>query len=228
VAYLTDLQARGIEVYEDRGSFVIPLSPTDELHLSAHTSGVCHIGHQSAKGPNAMAVAVENLHQLGEYVSGVLTRFKKGPGHQDTTVRLKLGEPASNHGRIAKLIGSSKVDAIYDPYLDDKGLDTFRTIVRLSGASAAGLRILTTDKGARRLSHSFANAVFTELGQPGTVRKTSDEAHRRFMLLSGGKSLILGMSLNSIDKNEAAHIEDDREDRPFFDSEWQKGRPLDE
>jgi len=59
------------------------------------------------------------------------------------------------------------------------------------------------------------------------VSRTSNEAHRRFILLRG-KSLILGKSLNSIDKDEVATVEDDRDDRPFFDSEWQSARPLEE
>ncbi len=42
------------------------------------------------------------------------------------------------------------------------------------------------------------------------VSRTSNEAHRRFILLRG-KSLILGKSLNSIDKDEVATVEDDRD-----------------
>jgi hypothetical protein len=46
------------------------------------------------------------------------------------------------------------------------------------------------------------------------------------MLLSGGRSLILGMSLNSIAKNEAVRLEADTEDRAFFDSVWAAAAPL--
>jgi hypothetical protein len=46
------------------------------------------------------------------------------------------------------------------------------------------------------------------------------------MLLSGGQSLILGMSLNDLDKDEAARIESDPEDRPFFEVEWSGASPL--
>ena len=53
------------------------------------------------------------------------------------------------------------------------------------------------------------------------IRKsTSKNPHRRFMLLSGGQTLILGLSINSLDKDEAAHLEANTVDRAFFDSEW--------
>ncbi len=51
--------------------------------------------------------------------------------------------------------------------------------------------------------------------------------HRRFILLDRGQSLILGPSLNSLHKNEAISIEDDNEDRPFFDQKWIQSVPLD-
>jgi hypothetical protein len=223
VAYLADLQAQGSEVYTTRGGFVVVLNATDELYLSVTGSGVCQINHKSAKGLVSMGVAAQNVRQVDEYIR----RFTKG-NVLATSVRTKRGEPATNHARVARLVGASKVEAIYDPYLDDKGLGTFLSIVRLSGASAPGLRALTTDKGAKRLSARFADAVFQELGHPGEFRRTSIEAHRRFMLLSGGRSLILRMSLNSIDKDEVASVEDDRNDRPFFDSEWESAKPLEE
>jgi hypothetical protein len=46
------------------------------------------------------------------------------------------------------------------------------------------------------------------------------------MLLSGAQSLILGMSLNSIAKNEAVRLEVDAEDHTFFDSVWATATPL--
>ena len=59
----------------------------------------------------------------------------------------------------------------------------------------------------------------------GEVRLMASE-HRRFMLLSGGRSLILGTSLNSMAKNEAVRIVDDKADRAFFDSVWTNATPL--
>ncbi|MFT4917740.1 MAG: hypothetical protein ACI8RU_000353 [Zhongshania aliphaticivorans] len=44
--------------------------------------------------------------------------------------------------------------------------------------------------------------------------------HRRFLLLAGGQSLILGHSLNAIDKNEAVRLEQGQQDKTFFDQMW--------
>jgi hypothetical protein len=54
----------------------------------------------------------------------------------------------------------------------------------------------------------------------GEARLMPDGEHRRFILLSGGQSLILGMSLNSIAKTEAVRVEPDTTDAPFFGSVW--------
>ena len=52
------------------------------------------------------------------------------------------------------------------------------------------------------------------------------EIYPVFLLLSGGQALLLGMSLNSTDKNEAARLEPDAHDRPFFESVWASARAL--
>ena len=57
------------------------------------------------------------------------------------------------------------------------------------------------------------------------IMARTDE-HRRFILLSGNKSLLLGLSLNAIHKNEAIRIESDIEDRKFFDKSWSQARTL--
>jgi len=54
----------------------------------------------------------------------------------------------------------------------------------------------------------------------GEIRLMPDGEHRRFMLLSGGQSLLLGMSLNAVAKNEAVRVEPDVTDAPFLDSVW--------
>jgi hypothetical protein len=46
------------------------------------------------------------------------------------------------------------------------------------------------------------------------------------MLLSGGQTLIIGMSLNELNKNEAVHLETDEHDRPWFDAEWTSSQPI--
>ncbi len=150
------------------------------------------------------------------------------PNQSPARVRSVEQEPASNFSRLARLIGSSQIEAVYDPYLDDKGLGNLLILVRLANSASSSLRLITSRKEAERLSSSFITAFFTELGaSSGEVRKTSSpRPHRRFMLLSRGRSLIMGMSLNDLNKNEAAHTETDVLDKAFFEAEWAASQPL--
>jgi hypothetical protein len=75
-----------------------------------------------------------------------------------------------------------------------------------------------------RLTKTFADAWFQQDGiTAGEVRLMPDGEHRRYTML---ESLILGMPLNSTDKNEAARIEPDTADHPFFESVWAGSTPL--
>jgi hypothetical protein len=79
-----------------------------------------------------------------------------------------------------------------------------------------------------RFTKAGVNAWLTQQGVTGEARvfPGSPDEHRRFMLLSGGQSLILGPSFNTIHKNEATHVEPDAADRAFFDSIWATATPL--
>jgi hypothetical protein len=93
------------------------------------------------------------------------------------------------------------------------------------------MRFLACEKMATgnrpQLTKTFVEQWFRERGvTAGEARLMPDGEHRRFFLLSGGQSLLLGMSLNSITKNEAVRIEPDTTDRPFFESVWGAARPL--
>ena len=94
-------------------------------------------------------------------------------------------------------------------------------IDEVANGSLAKSFTASSKKGKSR-AKTFVTEWFRQRGiTVGEVRLVpTNSEHRRFMLLSGGQSLILGMSLNSIDKNETARLEPDTEDRPFFDSVW--------
>jgi len=163
-----------------------------------------------------------NLIQLKRAIARYL------PVAPPSRIRTVEDEPASNYSNIARLIGSTRVSCVYDPYLDDKGLDNFRVLINLTKALAPSVRMITSTKGAKKLSQSYTQAFFSELGcTDGKVRRTSSrKPHRRFMLLTGGQSLVLGMSLNDLNKNEAVSVEDDALDREFFEAEWDSSIPL--
>lgn len=148
-------------------------------------------------------------------------------------VRLKSDEPASNKEKIAKLIGAAQVEAVFDPFLDNRGLAALKDILSLgTGGIAPGARMLTSKKVVPsqrppRLTRSYFADWSAELHISAEIKLSAQDEHRRFLLLSGGRTLIVGASLNSLSKNEAAHIEnDDGEDRKFFDGQWAVATPI--
>lgn len=129
------------------------------------------------------------------------------------------------------MVGARKVEAVFDPYLTNGALATLPEILSFgSGEVAAGVRLLTSSKMNQgqvpRFTKAGVDAWLLELGVTGEARLTPDSEHRRFVLLSGGQSLILGHSLNAIDKNEALRLEADSDDRAFFDAMWSQATPL--
>jgi hypothetical protein len=157
--------------------------------------------------------------------------FLDDPDPDAGRARLREGAPASNLADIASLIGAAEVQAVFDPYLDNKSLLVLGDILSLGVGVSGSLRLLACEKMAKgtrpRLTKTFVSCWLGECGiTAGEVRLMPDSEHRRFLLLSGGLSLLLGMSLNSVDKNETARLEPDAEDRAFFDGVWATATPL--
>ncbi len=221
IAYLVDMQAHGWTVYSESDSFILVIDEVQKLTIRPIERGF-RIEHQSTVGRSLVGSNAFNLRQFQSALEWYI-------GNQrPTRIRTIEGKPASNFSRIANLIGSSRVEAVYDPYLDNKGIANLLTLVGLANSVIPGLRLITAITEPGRLSRNFVRDYFRELGcHSGEIRKTSSKKpHRRFMLLSGGQALIMGMSLNDLDKNEAVRLEDDQEDKPFFEIEWAAGQLL--
>jgi hypothetical protein len=148
-----------------------------------------------------------------------------------TSARLSVSTPASNLATISTLAGTSEIQAVFDPYLSNKSLAALLDILTLGPSLSNSVRLLACAKmtaGTKpQLTKSFVDLWFQERGVTGgEARRMPDGEQRRFLLLSGGQSLILGMSLNGIAKNEAVRLEPDADDRTFFDSVWMAATPL--
>jgi len=145
---------------------------------------------------------------------------------------VSTGTPATNCSTISRLIGSSQVEAVFDPYLTNSGLEELGVILSFGAGSVAnGVRLLgstaTTTGRIPRFTKAGVDAWLLQLGIAGDARVVAaGSEHRRFMLLSTGHSLLLGHSLNALHKNEAVRLEADTEDRPFFDATWAGAAPL--
>lgn len=145
------------------------------------------------------------------------------------SVRLNLSEPATNVNKLVTLIGTSTIEAVFDAYLDNKGLANLLDLVSLGVQVSTSIRLLTSKnmvhppQGTPRLTASYLQMWLNQLGctSPEVRYKAYRGHQRRFLLLGGGQSLIVGPSFNNLAVNEAVHLDPDTADRSFFDSEWQ-------
>lgn len=217
---LLAVQQAGWEVFSSGEYFLIKLTDSERLSVLLH-GAVCQIQPESTLDRKFVQSYARDMPELRATLARHL-----GPRPPNRT-RFVAGQPASNLARIATLVGSAAIEAVHDPYLDDKGLDTLRTLFRLGVRTIPNLRLIKKDSSSNRLTEAFAKAFLSEFGcQTGEIRRsTAKNPHRRFMLLSGGQSLILGLSLNDLNKDEAAHLENDQVDRPFFEQEWNTSIP---
>jgi hypothetical protein len=238
VNYLLECKRRGWcqEVYEEHaasgggGAFVIRLSLHKDIfirHVTGPLWDVLYIrDHYTPKVGYA-----NTLERLEQTISQAATLYGISWPEIRTSGRLSESTPASNVATISGLIGGVEIEAVFDPYLDNQSLVTLGNILSFGDSLSAAVRLLSSTKMTQgttpRLTKSLVADWFTERGiTAGEVRLLPPSEHRRFMLLKGGQSLLLGMSLNAIAKNEAVYLDSDREDRPFFDTEWAKATPL--
>lgn len=228
VRYLTELSAQGHRVYRDSKQaevFFIQLSDAHRLRISA-SGGRSQVQLHYLDNTTALL----NASSLDSVERAIGTLVRKVPGmtwpYRSTEARVSAGTPATNYSTISRLIGSAQVEAVFDPYLTNGGLEGLRVILSFgSGSVANGVRLLgstaTTTGGIPRFTKTGVDAWLLQLGVAGDARVVAAKSeHRRFLLLSTGHSLLLGHSLNAIHKNEAVRLEVDAEDRPFFDVTW--------
>lgn len=140
--------------------------------------------------------------------------------------RFGQGRPATNASLLVTMLGTTEVAAIYDPYLDDRGLQVILTMRNLGVVFSPQLRLLGRD--ARRLTKLYADSVLRELpAAQGEVRVKAGRGHEnRLIFLTDGDVLALGCSLNNLDVNERPHRDGDRGARAEFDADWAGATPV--
>lgn len=167
------------------------------------------------------------FNKFKEFVSNAANSLEVPMNDGPTSIRLSVNEPATNKISIVALASSATVEAIFDPYFEDSSLKNLLVFNNLGLRLASRLKILTTNKKLKSLSSTFRNDFQRQLGIILEVRTCASKSeHRRFLLLSGSQSLIIGCSLNHLDKNEAAHVESSKQDKLFFDAEWTCAKPI--
>lgn len=232
VNYLLEQKRRGYEVYQDpqlKNNLILVLNETHRINFIMGSvfqiQGVEYSNDVSFINVSTMAELRSAVDKIAQSLVG--TQWKSGA----TRARVSQDTPASNYASIANLIGSSSVVAVFDPYLENQSLTALLDILSFgSGSVADGVRILSTKKTITgqvpRLTKVGFDAWLKQLGINGELRIMQQSEHRRFMLLSGAQSLLLGHSLNAIHKNEAVRIEPDNEDKVFFEHVWVTATPI--
>lgn len=231
VEYLLGLSAHGYEVRSDGDNYVLPLEH-GEVRITP-VDGFWRVSriHMRVLSTHGDASSEGELDQLVRRAFGVHGSWPERPQRG----RLSAETPASNFRTISSLIGSAEVQAVFDPYLDNQGLEQLIRILSFGQGSVAGhVRLLATTTTSKshgpgrppRFTKAGVDAWATQLGVQADARiLPQGNEHRRFVLLDGGQSLILGPSLNSLHKNEAVSVEDGRADRAFFDQQWAQAQP---
>jgi|GEM_PF-4801402 len=166
----------------------------------------------------------EALHLIEEEANSEAEYYES---KSTVSARLSASTPAKNLSDIAKAIGTSKIEIVFDPYLDNKGLGTLGDILSLGASMSDSVRMLSS-RGKSGLTGTYVSAWFKQHRIPnGEIRIMPKSEHRRFLTLDSGEVLIIGASFNSLDKNEVISMEtDSSQDLSFFDSIWQKASVL--
>lgn len=140
--------------------------------------------------------------------------------------RFAQGRPATNASLLVTMLGATEVAAVYDPYLDDRGLQVVLTMRNLGVVFSRELRLLGRD--ARRLTKGYADSVLRELpAAQGEVRVKGGRGHEnRLIFLADGDVVSIGCSLNNLDVNERPHRDSDGGARAEFDADWAGATPL--
>jgi hypothetical protein len=226
VNYLVECKGEGHTVYQGGGENFFTLMVDDQrIYIMQQFPGEPWKVLYEKLGERTPAARAWTRTELERGVKQAAGLCNKDWPCRPTTGRLSAETPATNYRTIAQLVGSSQIEAVFDPYLDNRALATVIDILSFgSGRVANGVRLLGSTKMAGgaipKLSKVGVHAWLKQQGITGEARMGPATEHRRFMLLGGGQSLIMGPSLNAIHKNEALHIEPDADDRAFFDEVW--------
>src|SRR6185503_14150563 len=124
IGELIQRKSQGWDVFCDDPHFLIQLSDTETLVI-LHHGELCEIRLETSSTRRFVPLYAKSLAELRAILDESLG--KKSP----TRARMVAGQPASNPARIAGLIGGAQIEAVHDPFLDDKGLDTLRVLFHI-------------------------------------------------------------------------------------------------
>jgi hypothetical protein len=153
--------------------------------------------------------------------------------------RLSAMTPVVNYVTVRRLIGLAEVEGVFDPYLDDRGLQVLMNVFHFGAMVSPRLRLLTAspETVSRYLLGWWLTNIRATEGELRVMAKVKDPSgkvvkktnqHRRYLLLSDRRSVCLGNSFNQFHKKEFVYMSDDEDgkDRAHFERVWAKSAPV--
>jgi hypothetical protein len=224
-SYLEEIALNGWQVYIDNQpvspSYVIVVDEEKRViiwYFSDFKEWTVEAWNQ---GECLFAKGATNFQPFRELISAAMRSLGQVLDSGPKSIRLREQSPLSNKVGLVNIAHGANIQCIFDPYFDDKAIASLGILVNLGLKLIPEVQILITSKVKNRVSQQVINDFELEYGSKLNIRVCdSDKEHRRFLLLSSSESLVVGCSLNSLDKNEAAHVENSQEDRDFFECQW--------
>jgi hypothetical protein len=149
---------------------------------------------------------------------------------------LKAGEPAKNLRKIAQVIGKEALVCVHDPYIRVETLVNLQKLEGVGVIISKNLRLLTADKignPSKMAVASFLKDLNKEMSSRWQLRTYIGTAklHRRFLILEDKSVVIIGLSLNDVDKDEVldripAGSNDASHDCKVFEDCWTASTPV--
>ena len=215
IDFLIQLEDNGWSIYEKNGVYIIIEDKHYKLCVREVGSSKWRI-YTDYTGPASrfkhLDQKVSSARELRQVIEGRLG------DESPSEIRLQEGEPMSNRAHLVSLIEPHRIEAVFDPCLDNKGLETIRTLCTLGVSLKEDLRMITS--APERITEDCFRSLIQQFNLENCEIRSTEGEHRRFMVLDSSDVLIIGCSLNDIDKNEVAFLEGNPEDRRFFEDVW--------
>jgi hypothetical protein len=224
-SYLEEIASSGWKVYVDdqpvSPSYVIVVDEEKRIIIWFFSDSKEWTVDALDQGEFLFTKGATNFQAFKELISAAMRSLGQVLDSGPKSIRLRHQSPLSNRVGLVSIAHGANVQCIFDPYFDDKVITSLGILVNLGLKLIPEVQILTTSKVKNRISQQVIDDFDLEYSSKLNIRIcNSDNEHRRFLLLSSSESLVVGCSLNSLDKNEAAHVENSQEDRDFFESQW--------
>ena len=153
IAYLSPFRQRGWEVYRGDADdqFIVRLDDNLKLFIELVqnqwrvSTGLAPNQSLSVWAHPENISELEAAIQKGVYYAtsgGLKLEWSTGP----VTARLVATLPASNLSRIVALVGAAEVVAVFDAFLDNKGLEALLDLATLGVRLSPALRLITSTK----------------------------------------------------------------------------------